>query len=127
MTDYVLDASAILALWREEPGGDVVAARASGAAVSAVNAAEAVAKYVDKGGTLELALFRLRALELAILPFDEAMIARTAALKALCRGFGISFADRACLAVAQAENLTALTADREWARLPFDVRVELIR
>ena len=43
------------------------------------------------------------------------------------RGLGLSFGDRACLALAQRLGGTALTADRSWARLELDIRVEVIR
>jgi PIN domain nuclease of toxin-antitoxin system len=45
-------------------------------------------------------------------------------LRITTRGRGLSFGDRACLALANSLGATILTADRTWAGLD---RVELIR
>ena len=55
MSDVVLDASAILALLREEPGGDAVAAHVGRAAISAVNLQEVVKELLREGATVEAA------------------------------------------------------------------------
>ena len=43
----VLDASAVLALIHDEPGGDVVAERLAGSVMGAANLAEVVGKVMD--------------------------------------------------------------------------------
>ncbi len=50
---YVLDASALLAAFFDEPGADVVAERMSGALMSAVNLSEVVAKLIDRGASTD--------------------------------------------------------------------------
>ena len=45
----MLDASAVLALIHDEPGGDVVASEINGAVLSTANLAEVVGKLVDTG------------------------------------------------------------------------------
>lgn len=49
MSDFVLDASALLALVNQEPGQDMVAELLPRLLVSAVNASELVAKLTDQG------------------------------------------------------------------------------
>ena len=43
------------------------------------------------------------------------------------RKLGLSFGDRACLALAHLSDATALTADRSWSRLELDIAIEVIR
>jgi ribonuclease VapC len=40
---------------------------------------------------------------------------------------GLSFGDRACLALAKSLVAPALTADRSWARLDLGIAIEVIR
>jgi PIN domain nuclease of toxin-antitoxin system len=49
VTDVVLDASALLALLLDEPGGDKVKAMLDGALLGAVNLAEIVSHYAKLG------------------------------------------------------------------------------
>lgn len=127
MTAYVLDASALMAVLRGEPGADVVRARMRGALICAVNASETVMRSVEKGFSEDLVGILLAAEQLDLVPFDAGLAFMTARLRPPTRDFGLSFADRACLALAISRNATALTADRAWARLDLPCPVELIR
>jgi PIN domain nuclease of toxin-antitoxin system len=40
---------------------------------------------------------------------------------------GLSFGDRACLALAQSLGALALTADRSWSQLDLCIAIEVIR
>ena len=40
---------------------------------------------------------------------------------------GISFADRACLALGMVEELPIVTGDRRWLDLPIDAKIEVFR
>jgi ribonuclease VapC len=53
VTEAVLDASALIAFLRNEPGGDLVAARLSRSCISAVNLAETISKLVEYGKPLD--------------------------------------------------------------------------
>ena len=127
MADCVMDASAILALVRGEPGADVVRARIPHSVVSAVNVAEVGTKLVDWG--LPRAGLRrvVLSLGLEVRPFDEDQALAAAALRAATRSQGLSLGDRACLALAQSTGLPVLTADRAWRGVGFDVDIEVIR
>lgn len=114
MERFTLDASAVLALLQHEPGGDIVAARLRGATISAVNLVEVLDKLVAKGMPPENARAAVNYLQIGIRPFTEGLADRATALLPLVRPLWLSLANRVCLALAQAENATALTADRIW-------------
>jgi ribonuclease VapC len=129
MARIVLDASAILAWLDDERGAELVQdALASGSAmVSAVNWAEVLAKLVDRGVS-EADRRRIRAsLDLEIRPFDEDTAFVSASLRHATRARGLSTGDRACLALALAEGIPALTADRTWSGVKTGVAVKVIR
>lgn len=125
MADVVLDASAVLALLQNEPGSDQVWRHLPGARLSAVNAAEVVAKLVDGGSAAEEAGELLDRLGADILPFDATDVVPSADVRRDNRG--LSLGDRACLALALRLALPAVTADRAWADVGSDVEVQLIR
>jgi ribonuclease VapC len=56
---------------------------------------------------------------------NQALVA--GALRKQTRSKGLSLGDRACLALAKSTGRIALTADRAWADLDVDVKVEVIR
>lgn len=129
----VLDASAVLALLRDEPGADEVErAVAAETRLSAVNWAEVLSKLADAGedpghATGALAAEGLLGESMVVEPLDEAQAVEIARLRPLTRGAGLSLGDRACLALAAALEVPALTADRAWAELGLGISVELIR
>ena len=124
----VLDASAVLALVNREPGADrVQRAVAEGASVSAVNFVEVISKLIDADVSAEQAAILIEPLELAIVDFTTAQARRAGHLRRETRAFGLSLADRACLALAGELDLPAVTADRVWSQLDIGVRIEVFR
>ena len=117
MTSVVLDASAVLALIREEPGADQVAPYIGRAAISAVNLQEVVKELLLSG--LDEATIRelLEELRLDVRPHDVAAAFAAAALHAQTRQYGRGLGDRSCLALAVQLGVLALTADREWKKV----------
>ena len=127
MNDIVLDASALLAVLRSEPGAERVEPRLEGSGIGAVNLSEVVAKLIEDGvpeAEIRAAVGRL---QLDVHPFDREQAYAAGVLRQATRDLGLSFGDRACLALAQRLGGTALTADQSWARLELDIRVEVIR
>ena len=127
MSDVVLDASALLAVLREEPGAERVGTRLEGARIGAVNLSEVVAKLIEDGvpeADIRRAIGRL---ELDVQAFDVEHAYAAGVLRQATRALGLSFGDRACLALAQRLGARALTADRSWARLDVGVAIEVIR
>lgn len=124
---FVLDASALLAAIRAEPGGAAVRARASGSAISAVNLSEVMQVALREGRPVDGASGVLVALGIQIVPLGEPDARRAAELWPGTRRAGLSLADRCCLALAERLGATALTADRAWLDAGHGVPVELIR
>jgi PIN domain nuclease of toxin-antitoxin system len=123
----VLDASSLLAVLLEEPGADVVARGMAGSAMSAVNYSEVLKKAVERGGTLEAAASVVRGLQLEIVPFAETQASDAARLYPGTKNLGLSFADRACLALAIELKGALYTADSRLAESDTPIRVVLIR
>lgn len=122
----VLDASALVALLRAEPGAEVVESLLDVAVVSAVNWSEVRQKLAQHGGDPNDADYLL-ILGVAIEPFTANDAKRTADLFVHTRHAGLSLADRACLALAQRLGAPAVTADRAWAEVDIGVQVDLVR
>lgn len=127
MTEAVLDASALIALLRSEPGSDRVAAIANRACVSAVNMAEVLGKMVSYGKQLETVAYQIGRLQLEIRPFDLEQAKYSASLWQATRPAGLSLGDRACLALGLLTGLPVMTADRSWEACRVGVDVILIR
>ena len=123
----VLDASAVLSLLREEPGGDAVAEVLTYSSISAVNFSELVAKLCEWGADADEARQTLVELGLHVIDFDLPQAVEAGALRPRTRSAGLSLGDRACLALAQARGAQALTADRSWAALDIGVEIRVIR
>lgn len=129
----VLDASALLALLEGEPGAERVAeALERGAYLGAVNLAEVLSKLADWGEDPAEAQARMEQVGLLgaaveVLPFTGEDALEVARLRALTRAYGLSFGDRACLALARRLGLPALTAERAWAELDLGIPVEVLR
>jgi ribonuclease VapC len=129
----VLDASALLAHLRDEPGADVVAeAIASGAVISTVNLAEVFSRAADRGAdpaklAAELTQSGLLDGAITVEPFTAADAIDTARLRLLTRDAELSLGDRACLALARRLDAPALTADTDWQRAAHGVELRPIR
>ena len=125
--EFVLDASAVLALLKREPGAERVGGCLTRCVVSAVNLAEVGAKLSDYGMSDADVRYSLANLGVTVAPFDSGQALASAELRAATRTRGLSLADRACLALARSTGLTALTCDREWTRADLGVEIELVR
>jgi PIN domain nuclease of toxin-antitoxin system len=126
---HVLDASALIALFRGEPGGERVGEclAAEECVMSSINLAEFVGKLVSEGGTLSQVEEIVRTLPLEIAPYSTADAFLTGAWRVATRHLGLSLGDRACLALASRLDGLALTTDRPWLKLDIGVRIECVR
>lgn len=124
----VLDASAVIALMREEAGAERVAGVLEAAAsatpavayISTVNLTEVLQHEPEDRGLID----GPDAVVLSV-DYDVEQARVAAAMLAPARTAGLGLADRVCLALARVMGLPALTADRAWSEL--DVGVEIIQ
>ena len=129
MSACVLDASALLALLKDEPGAAVVAGALAEARISAVNWAEAVSHFVHAGMPPAEVDAMLRPLSVSVVAADAALGVVAGRLRGPTASAGLSLGDRFCLALALRDGVPAMTADRQWGSIADAVgaRIVIIR
>lgn len=127
MNNYVLDASAILALLNNERGSEMVINVLTEAVISSVNLSEVIAKLADCGMSEVEVREVISALGLEIINFEPEMAYYAGMLRPLTRQAGLSFGDRACLTLGSSLSLQVLTTDKAWADLELGINVQVIR
>lgn len=128
MTSVVLDASAVLALIRDEPGGDKVAPYVGRAAISAVNLQEVIKELLVSGLPEPVIGELLGELRLEVRAHDANAAYAAAALHEQTKAYGRGLGDRSCMALAISLGVPALTADREWRKVKVKgLRLEQVR
>jgi PIN domain nuclease of toxin-antitoxin system len=123
----VLDASALLALLRNEKGAATVAACLSAAIISTVNQAEVQTKLVAAGVGEQEAWWHIAEAGCASVVFDEEQARIAGGLVRVTRPYGLSLGDRACLALALQRKAKVYTTDAAWKDLRLGIEVEVIR
>jgi PIN domain nuclease of toxin-antitoxin system len=126
-TDYVVDASAALAFLLGEAGQEVVGPLLSGGLMSAVNLAEVAQRCWRLGQDPIPFVDRLADEGLRVVDADMLAARLAADLERLTKPYGLSLADRFCLALALDRSMPVLTADRPFQSLGLPVKVLLIR
>jgi PIN domain nuclease of toxin-antitoxin system len=127
LSSVVLDASALLALLNSEPGNETVAEYIPASAISSVNFSEVVAKLNDAGMPEEAVRSALGDIELDVRPFDTELAYQAGILRTQTKKLGLSFGDRACLALGRQLQVPVLTTDRNWRSLEVGVEIRVIR
>jgi PIN domain nuclease of toxin-antitoxin system len=127
MSEVVVDASAILALLNQETGSEEVSRFIGKAAISTVNLSEIIAKLADAGIPEEDIRQILSNLNLEVINFDEEQALKAGMLRPITKSIGLSFGDRACLALGIILNQPVLTTDRLWGSINVGVEVRLLR
>lgn len=127
MNSCVLDVSALLALINTEPGSEVVANLLPGAAMCSVNFGEVVAKLTDLGWTEAEIREDLDSLDIEVIGFDRELAYASGLLRSQTKSLGLSFGDRACLALGAQLDIAVLTSDRAWASLALRMEIMVIR
>jgi len=124
---FVLDASALLCLLHDEKGADRVSEALPRSIISAVNLSEAIAKLADVGLSPKRISAAIEALQLAVVSFDEEQAEVAGLLRPKTKRLGLSFGDRACLALGRMRKAVVLTCDNAWSSLDLGVAVEQLR
>jgi ribonuclease VapC len=125
----VLDPSALVALLLEEPGTDRVRepVRSGKALMCAANWAE-VAGILGRAGLSARDVRRtLEELQIEVAPLDQALALAAGTMEIQTKPLGLSLGDRCCLALAERERATVLTADRAWLKWKGKAKVVCIR
>jgi ribonuclease VapC len=123
----VLDASAMLAYLKGEPGGDRVDGLLAESVMSSVNWAEVIQKSIAANVDVDGMLDDVQMLGLRIEPFlpEDGEIAGR--LWSQTKQAGLSLGDRACLSLGLRLAAPVLTSDRAWASLNLALDIQLIR
>lgn len=124
---HVIDASALLAVIMDERGAEQVIAPGRLLHLSVVNLGEVFTKVVERGGVIEDVESYVRSQPIRVRAFRDSDAADAALLRPATKHLGLSFGDRACLALAQKAKLPVLTADTKWAGLDIGIDIRLIR
>lgn len=127
MSNLVLDASALLAILNDEPGSAQWAQAVGESVISAVNFSEVIAKLAEVGMAESQIRGILDPLGLEVAPFDTPSAWAAGLLRPSTRFAGLSFADRACLALAKQAKLPVLTADQAWKRPRLGLQIRFLR
>ena len=129
MTVAALDASALLALLLSEPGSEKVRGVLAESALTTVNLGEVVGHFARNGAAERDVRAVLDPLPIDLVVFDEELAFAAGLLVSATRPAGLSFGDRACLALALRLGVRALTADRSWSGVAeiIGVEIDLIR
>lgn len=123
----VADASAILALMKNEPITKLDRRHLFRATISAVNLTEVLTKLHDDGLNHAEVAEAAAVLDLRVIAFDRDQASAAAAMRSETRQAGLSLGDRACLALGKKMRCPVATADRVWASVDVGVEVILIR
>ena len=121
----VLDASAVLAVLRREPGHENV--EFADNVLSLVNFAEVVTVLVRDGLDVTDLEISLVDLGLELKPLTPEVARKVGELYPITKSKGLSLGDRACLAVALSLGASAVTAESAWDGLEHGVEIEKIR
>ena len=110
---FVLDASALIAYLREEPGKEIVKqALIEGSTCSAANWSESMQKALARGDDWDAMRQLVESYEMVIAPVTRADAEWAAVYWQTHQN--LSLADRLCLALADRLGATVLTSDAMW-------------
>src|ERR1019366_1201190 len=124
MNEVVLDASAMLSLLKHERGAEKLTREILDVAVaSTVNLSEVQSKLVKKGLDPEVAWDHTISTVESVIPFTSEQAKVAGDLIAHTEKYGLSFGDRACLALAISLNAPVYTTDQIWKNLKLGIKI----
>lgn len=121
-----LDASAMLAFLFREAGHENLNEYIEECCLSSVSLAETLSRLAQDGHDPTRVLARFQETAIEIVPFEPLHAALAAGFTRAGQPLGLSLGDRACLALAAARGIPAVTADRAWLRADFGVEVIVV-
>ncbi|MET1755926.1 type II toxin-antitoxin system VapC family toxin [Novosphingobium sp. RD2P27] len=127
MSEFVLDASALIAMLKQEKGAAKVAKGIASARMCAVNYAEVISHYSHLGMPPAAIDAMLDPLPIAIIPADRDISRIAGRLRAVTSSAGLSLGDRYCLALAHRDGLPAWTSDTQWNLVAGETGVKVVQ
>lgn len=128
MSKVILDASALLALLKNEPGADKVEPLLGQIVMSSINVSETASILLESEMNSQEVQECLLPLISEIVFFDEEQAFLAAELRKHTKNQGLSLGDRACISLGMKMNLPVYTADRVWKNLQLNnLEIKLIR
>lgn len=128
MSKVIVDASALLALLRNEPGAHVVEELLGRIVMSSLNVSEVASVLLDSEMSLPECEEIIFPLISHLVPFDASQAIFAANLRKQTKQKGLSLGERACIALGLKMNLPIYTADQKWIELGLtDIDIKLIR
>lgn len=121
----VLDASAAIALFRREPGWEIIEDSATDAIMSAVNLGEVIQRQLRLNVSRVETERLIAELGVLIIDVDSDLAMDAAELRHQIPKAGLSQADCICLALAKRMGVVAVTTDRDWAEIADAVGVKV--
>jgi PIN domain nuclease of toxin-antitoxin system len=124
----VVDSSVVLAVIHQEPGSEKITPEfLTRAIIGTVNLAEVQSKLVSSGWPPDEAWADATGSVRDVIPFSAEHARIVGSMIAQTRALGLSFGDRACLALGLAMRAPVYTADRSWKGLRLGIRIHTIR
>jgi PIN domain nuclease of toxin-antitoxin system len=117
MARGVLDASAVVALLRNEPGAETIEGYLGDAIISAVTLQEVVKAMLVRGFSVDVVRAMIDTLSLEVRAHQAGDAWTAARLWQATKSKGSGLGDRTCMALAIAEGLPVITTDKAWSEL----------
>ena len=127
MTRLVLDASAVTAVLRREPGYENVLPHLRGSLISSVNLAEVFCVSRARGSQPEMDELAIPRMQLERVPFDDEQAKTVASIYPKTLGNSVGLADRVCMALGLLHGLPVLTGDHDWLQHDTGVEIRVFR
>lgn len=127
MSKHVLDASAVTAVLRKEPGHEKVLPHLRGSLISSVNLAEVFCTARSYGSAPEVDERAIDTMQLVRVPFDDEQAKLLASIYLETLGSTVGIADRVCMALGLLHGLPVLTGDHQWIEHDVGIKVKLFR
>ena len=126
---HVMDSSALLAVSKGEIGADRVMEilQHEDCVISSVNMAEVATKLLDWGLPAHQLSRACAQFGMDVIDFNQEQALACASLRQSTKSAGLSLGDRACLALAQLMQGTAVTADHAWDDVKGAVGVKILQ
>lgn len=124
----IIDASAVLALINKEDGYKIVEKYINNyVAISAINFAEVLTVTSRNNINQEMIIPFLYDIFPSIIEFCHKQAKIVSELDCQVKKYGLSFGDKACIALGVYKDLPILTADKVWQKLNLNQEIILIR